>query len=204
MSLIIKPPDGAVPVYPWMLVQDFYKGVLEKVAVAQKAFEPDYGFEVFKNRIRPRITETGLTQLVNIMIGERKDTAATRHDKDVEISFDFELHVNASDEDNDQAGEIVVERAHYFAAVIEDAVTSLFNDPFFSPDAEAIPGVDVRGVEVTFADIEDVRKAEEIFMFGIVRLNVIFSKSNNDWDLKNLETLRAVIDGREYSFSANA
>jgi len=198
MTLIINPPVNAIPVYPWMIAQDYYVSVLNTVQAAQAAIDPEYGFEVGKNRIRPYISDPTKNMLVNCLIGNREDTNFSRHDKDVQITFMFEFIARANDEGDNFAGEIVGERAQYLSAMIEFGLTALYNN--VDPTID-IGAMDPRGSNVKVIDPAEIRKTENLFVFGSYNLDVMFHLTYADYpNLPALTDIFTAISNNTYNF----
>ena len=197
MTLIINPPVNAIPVYDWVKVQDFYLAVLETVRASQALIDPDYDFEISKNRIRPYIEDSSKTQLVNCMIGARDDKNFTVHNKDIQITLMFEIIARAIDEGSDKADNIVFERAQYLSAMVEFGLSAMYNnlDP-------SIFNMSPRGTKVTFGDVQDIRKSESLFLFGSVNLDIIFPYNYADYsNLPALTQIKTNLDNNTYNFN---
>ena len=201
MTLIINPPVGAIPVYPWMIAQDFYVSIVEAIRDSQALLDPSFDFEVSKNRLQPYIEDDSKDMLVNLMIGNRQDENVTMHGKDVRITYAFEFLVRTRDDNTYKAGPKVVEMGQYLAAMIEEGVTALYNnvDPVIDVGA-----MQPMGFTVVMAKPEDVRQTSSLFMFGSANLEVRFGIEYGDWtDLPKLQEYIASIDGNDYLFTPN-
>lgn len=204
MALIIDPPANAVPVYPWMIAQDYYLGVLETVRASQAAIDVTYDFDIQKNRISPYISGVDKTQLVNCMIGARTDSNETINGRDVELVYSFEIIAKSSDEGSNKAGEILIERSQYLASMVEFALTALYNNVNNVVPALPVGSLAQGGISVSFIDPQEIRKSESLLMFGSVNLAVKFSLSYADYAaLPILQTISTAIDNNVYDFPAN-
>lgn len=199
MPLIIDPPVNAIPVYPWMKAQLYYLSVLETVRASQAAIDPDFDFVIVKNQVIPFLADKTKTLMVNSLIGNRADEKFTIHGKDVAIQFMFELIARANDEGSFEAGEIVLERGQYLAAMIEFAVNALYNN-------NTIAGFDVgsmapRASSVTFINPMEIRKTESLFSFGTVNYEVVFHMDYADYiGLPALQLIQTNISNNVYQF----
>jgi len=201
MTLIINPPATAIPVYPWMKVQDFYVGVLEVIRDAQALIDPSYSFEILKNQLFPEPEDPTKSMFVNIMLGARRDEHTSRHDKDVSMTFSFEFWAKAYDEGTNKADAILVERAQYLCAMIEFGLTALYNN--VDPNL-GIGEMDPRGIDVSFVDPQEIRKSNNLFMFGTLNLEVMFGSLYQDFtNLPALTTVSLAIDNLIADFPAN-
>lgn len=202
MSLIINPPPNAIQVYPWMVAQDFYISIIESVRASQAAIDPAFNFEISKNRLHPYIANDSINMLVNCMIGPRDDNIqASRHNKNVGLTYMFEILAKSNDEGSNRAGEIVAERAQYLARMVEFALTALYNniDP-----ALPIGTMDPRDLTVEFIEPQTIRQSESLMIFGSVNLRVIFELVYDDYkNLPSLTDIVTTINGNAYNFKAN-
>ena len=197
MALIINPPSTAIPVYPWMIFQDYFLGVLETVRASQVAEDASFDFTITKNRLDPIISGANQKPVVNCLIGKREDKSFTRISKVAHITFLFEFLESAFDEAGNLADEIVVEKLQYLSAMVEFGVTALYNNL-----PTALNGLaDPVGTSVTIANPDESRKTEHLILFGNVGLEVKFQMDYADYqNLPALTDIKTAIGNNDYNF----
>lgn len=199
MTLHINPPIPATQVYPWLIVQEFYLSILKAKSDFLNGIDPTLSFEVIKNRYQNYI-EGSFDKIVNILISEIEDTQESIHGKEKIITFAFQFFASAEIVSNIPADEMVIEKAMYLSAVIEETITALYNinDP-------VLPfGSMVRGsMTHKFSIPSDINSSDRLYFGGVMEMRVRFFYSFLDTTYQDLLNIQINLFDMENNFTIN-
>lgn len=144
--MLIDPETGAIEHFLWVQAQEGIRIALQGISDSQKAYNPDYEFDVHKNMYRPKIEDVTKFGMVNIRIGNITTEDDTNFDATDIVPFLIDCYVrgqNENDPDNPgsfvPADEAAVERLHYLVAMVRYGITALVNFYLGLNSGEIIP-----------------------------------------------------------------
>lgn len=191
--MLIDPETGAIENFLWVDAQEGIRIVLQGISDSQKAYNPDYEFDVYKNLYRPKIEDITKFAMVNIRIGNVTTEDETNFDATDIVPFLIDCYVrgeNENDPDNPgslvPADEVAVERLYYLVAMVRYGITALANFYLGLSSGEITP----EKIQIAFNPVEDAEDSATPYAPAQVTFNCRFPYEHAD--LSGLPELEAV------------
>lgn len=199
MTININPPLPATQIYPWMVVQEFYKNILEAKSISQEAVDPNLAFLVVKNRYQDFI-DPAIDKVVNILISNIEDSQQSQHGKEKIVTFAFQFFASAESSLNVSADEMVIEKAMYLSAVVEETITALYN---YRDPSLPIGSMTRGGMQHSFSVPTDINTSDKLYFGGDMQLYVKFYYKFLDESYQDLLNVNVKLFNFDHDFTIN-
>lgn len=191
--MLINPETGAINNFLWVTAQEGIKIILDGISDSQKEINPDYEFEVFINKFKPKIEDITKFAMVNIRFGTITTKDETNFGFTQEVPFLIDCYVRGQNEpDPDNYGSLIpadeaaVARLNYLVAMVHYGITALNNFYINLNSGDIIPGK----IGIVFNPVEDAEDSATPYAPAQVSFTCDFPYEFAD--LSNLPELEAV------------